>query len=202
MKIWLSKNSEISLREQLTRQIMLAIVSGDLKPDDKLPSIREISLRHKIHANTASAAYRWLEKEGWVSLRIGSGVYVGEIPRVKIDETSRRQDVLLPYAGRACEDERALSAAHCKCKGIAARPRKFAKRLRNSLHTALNGQIEQHHSVPKIVGRRVLNASRRLQPNDAHQHYTAHLRKETYILQRSPNYYSFRSGEFLPCGSF
>lgn len=89
MKIWLSKTGEISLREQLTRQIILAIVSGDLKPDDKLPSIREIALRHKIHANTASAAYRWLEQNGWVSLRVGSGVYVREIPRVQIDETAK-----------------------------------------------------------------------------------------------------------------
>ncbi len=89
MKIWLSKNSEISLRDQLTRQIILAIVSGDLKANDKLPSIRELALRHKIHANTASAAYRWLEKENWVSLRVGSGVYVREVPRVQIDKTTK-----------------------------------------------------------------------------------------------------------------
>ncbi len=89
MKIWLSKNSEISLREQLTRQIILAIVSGDLKANDKLPSIREIALRHKIHANTASAAYRWLEQNGWVSLRVGSGVYVREVSRIQIDETAK-----------------------------------------------------------------------------------------------------------------
>lgn len=89
MKLWLSKNSEISLREQLTRQIMLAIVSGDLKAGDKLPSVREIALRLKIHPNTASAAYQWLEENGWVESRVGSGVYARKVTELKISETAK-----------------------------------------------------------------------------------------------------------------
>ena len=89
MKLWLSKNSEISLREQLTRQIMLAVVSGDLQAGDKLPSVREIALRLKIHPNTASAAYRWLEENGWVESRVGSGVYARKVTELKINETTR-----------------------------------------------------------------------------------------------------------------
>jgi DNA-binding transcriptional regulator YhcF (GntR family) len=89
MKLWLSKNSEISLREQLTRQIMLAIVSGDLQAGDKLPSVREIALRLKIHPNTASAAYRWLEENGWVESRVGSGVYARKVTQLKISETEK-----------------------------------------------------------------------------------------------------------------
>lgn len=89
MKFWLSKNSEISLREQLTRQVMLAIVSGDLKAGDKLPSVREIALRLKIHPNTASAAYRWLEENGWVESRVGSGVYARKVTELKINETAK-----------------------------------------------------------------------------------------------------------------
>src|SRR5215213_1027054 len=89
MKLWLSKNSEISLREQLTRQIMLAIVSGDLQAGDRLPSVREIALRLKIHPNTASAAYRWLEENGWVESRVGSGVYARKVTELKINETAR-----------------------------------------------------------------------------------------------------------------
>jgi DNA-binding transcriptional regulator YhcF (GntR family) len=90
MKFWLSKNSEISLREQLTRQVMLAIVSGDLQAGDKLPSVREIALRLKIHPNTASAAYRWLEENGWVESRVGSGVYARKVTELQINETARK----------------------------------------------------------------------------------------------------------------
>jgi DNA-binding transcriptional regulator YhcF (GntR family) len=78
MKLWLSKNSEVPLREQLTAQIVIGIVSHDLKPGQRLPSTRELARRFKIHANTVSAAYRDLEERGWLESRKGSGVYVRE----------------------------------------------------------------------------------------------------------------------------
>lgn len=76
MRLWVSKNSEVPPREQLVTQLMLAIASQELKPGEKLPSTRELARRFKIHANTASAAYRELASRGWVENRRGSGVYV------------------------------------------------------------------------------------------------------------------------------
>ncbi|MEK6287757.1 MAG: GntR family transcriptional regulator [Acidobacteriota bacterium] len=78
MRIWLSKNSEVPLREQLATQILLGIVSDDLKPGQKLPSTRELARRYDIHSNTVSAAFQDLERRGWVEFRKGSGVYVRE----------------------------------------------------------------------------------------------------------------------------
>src|SRR5947199_2468149 len=76
MRLWLSKNSDVPLREQLVRQIMLGVVSDDLKPGQRLPSTRELARRFRIHSNTVSAAYRDLERAGWLEVRRGSGVYV------------------------------------------------------------------------------------------------------------------------------
>ncbi|MCA1592510.1 MAG: GntR family transcriptional regulator [Acidobacteria bacterium] len=76
MRLWLSKNSEVPLREQLVRQVMLGIISDDLKPGQRLPSTRELARRFSIHSNTVSAAYRDLERRGWLEFRKGSGVYV------------------------------------------------------------------------------------------------------------------------------
>ncbi|HEX5080471.1 MAG TPA: GntR family transcriptional regulator [Blastocatellia bacterium] len=76
MQIWLSKGSDVPLREQLIAQVKLAILSQDLKPGQKLPSTREIARRFKIHSNTVSAAYRELSESGWVDMRAGSGIYV------------------------------------------------------------------------------------------------------------------------------
>ena len=76
MRLWLSKNSAAPLREQLTTQIMLGVVSNDLKPGERLPSTRELARRYRIHPNTVSAAYRELERRGWLESRKGSGVYV------------------------------------------------------------------------------------------------------------------------------
>jgi len=76
MRLWISRNSEVPIREQLVTQIVLGIVSNDLKIAERLPSTRELARRYDIHANTVSSAYRELARRGWVEFRKGSGVYV------------------------------------------------------------------------------------------------------------------------------
>jgi DNA-binding transcriptional regulator YhcF (GntR family) len=76
MRLWLNRTGEVSLREQLITQVVLGILCHELAPGQRLPSTRELSRRFGIHANTASAAYRELEEQGWVELRHGSGVFV------------------------------------------------------------------------------------------------------------------------------
>ena len=79
MRLWLSKSSEVPLREQLVRQIKLGIASGDLPAGKRLPSTRELARRFQIHSNTVSAGYRELASRGWVEFRKGSGVYVSAL---------------------------------------------------------------------------------------------------------------------------
>jgi DNA-binding transcriptional regulator YhcF (GntR family) len=80
MRLWLNRTSEISLREQLSTQVILGILCGEIRPGERLPSTRELARRFGIHANTASATYRRLEDEGWVELRHGSGIYARKSP--------------------------------------------------------------------------------------------------------------------------
>ena len=75
-RLWLNRTGDVSLREQLITQVVLGILSRELAPGQRLPSTRDLSRRFGIHANTASAAYRQLESEGWVETRHGSGVFV------------------------------------------------------------------------------------------------------------------------------
>lgn len=76
MRFWITKNSEIPVREQLTRQVLLGILSEELPSGHKLPSVRAVAQRHRIHSNTVSAAYHDLLEQGWLELRRGSGLYV------------------------------------------------------------------------------------------------------------------------------
>ena len=76
MRLWFAPASEIPIYRQLVTQVALAILSGDLKPGDRLPSTRELARRFSIHPNTVSAGYRQLAREGWVEYRHGSGVYI------------------------------------------------------------------------------------------------------------------------------
>lgn len=76
MRLWFSPASEVPIYRQLATQVQLAILSGDLKPGERLPSTRELARRFSIHPNTVSAGYRQLVRDGWVEYRHGSGVYI------------------------------------------------------------------------------------------------------------------------------
>jgi len=76
MRLWISRNSEVPIHEQLVTQIILGIVSKDLKVRQRLPSTRDLARRYQIHPNTVSAAYRELARRNWVDMKKGSGVYV------------------------------------------------------------------------------------------------------------------------------
>lgn len=81
MQLWLSRHSDTTIREQLSTQVVLAILSGELAPGQRLPSTRELARRFRLHANTVSAAYRQLERDDWLEFRKGSGVYVRKVQR-------------------------------------------------------------------------------------------------------------------------
>ncbi len=79
IRLWLSRSKSISVREQLGAQLLFGILSRRIVPGEKLPSVRELARRLKVHPNTVSAAYRDLAARGWVSQRRGSGVFVRDL---------------------------------------------------------------------------------------------------------------------------
>lgn len=85
-RIWISRHSSISIREQLTAQVLFGIISRRFSPSERLPSVRDLARRLKIHPNTVSAAYRSLAERGWVKRKAGSGVFVCDTEgREKLD---------------------------------------------------------------------------------------------------------------------
>lgn len=81
MRLWLNRSADVPLREQLITQVVLAILTREVLPGQRLPSTRELARRFGIHPNTASAAYRQLEQGGWLETRRGSGVFVSNARR-------------------------------------------------------------------------------------------------------------------------
>ena len=49
---------------------------GHLRPDDPLPSVRQLAVELRVNPNTVSQAYRELERHGVVQVRRGQGTYV------------------------------------------------------------------------------------------------------------------------------
>ena len=79
MFIALSTDNPDPMYLQVTDQIRDAIAVGDLKPDEQLPSIRELALALEVSVITIKRAYRDLETEGLIRSRRGMGSFVTEI---------------------------------------------------------------------------------------------------------------------------
>lgn len=78
-RIWISRHSAIPVREQLAAQLLFGILTRRLEPAERLPSVRDLARRVKVHPNTVSAAYRDLAARGWVKGKPGSGVFVCDV---------------------------------------------------------------------------------------------------------------------------
>jgi GntR family transcriptional regulator len=65
--------------KQVTDQIKNAIASGEVQPEERLPSIREMSKELNISAITIKRAYADLESEGYIFTRPGMGSFVANI---------------------------------------------------------------------------------------------------------------------------
>lgn len=76
MELHLRPETEVTLRQQIVTQVVLAIASGELEQGQRLPSTRALARRHKIHPNTVSAAYQQLVREGWLLQHRGAQVLV------------------------------------------------------------------------------------------------------------------------------
>ena len=70
--------------KQVTDQIKNAIASGILKPEEKLPSIREMTRELEISEITIKRAYADLEHEDYIFTRSGLGSFVAEVSKEKM----------------------------------------------------------------------------------------------------------------------
>jgi DNA-binding transcriptional regulator YhcF (GntR family) len=104
MQLWFARGSEVTIREQLVTQVILGILSDDLRPGQRLPSTRELARRFRLHPNTVSAGYRQLERERWVEFRHGSGVYVRERKPEVAPSSALALDQLIARLFRSARD--------------------------------------------------------------------------------------------------
>jgi DNA-binding transcriptional regulator YhcF (GntR family) len=76
MDIVLNRSGGVAVRDQIMAQLELKILAGEFTHGQRLPSVRSLARRLKVHHNTVSAAYQDLEAAGHVELKKGAGVFV------------------------------------------------------------------------------------------------------------------------------
>jgi DNA-binding transcriptional regulator YhcF (GntR family) len=83
LNIRISKESDVTIHDQLVAEITFLIATGELKPGETLPSVRTMARRLKTHHNTVSQAYQDLAASDMLLRRRGSCMVVrtpGEVP--------------------------------------------------------------------------------------------------------------------------
>lgn len=76
MEFQFENNSPIYL--QLIQKIKMAIASGEFKPGEKLPPVRELAMESKINPNTVQRALFQLEDEHLIFTQRTNGKYITE----------------------------------------------------------------------------------------------------------------------------
>ncbi len=76
MNIVISNGSSDPIYTQIENRIKAAIISGELKEGDALPSMRALAKELHISIITTKRAYEELEKGGFIQTVAGKGCYV------------------------------------------------------------------------------------------------------------------------------
>ncbi|MCI5584620.1 MAG: GntR family transcriptional regulator [Lachnospiraceae bacterium] len=90
MRVLISTTSTLPVYEQIVNQIRDAVVAGEVKEGEGLPSIRVLAKNLEVSVITTKRAYEELEKEGVIASVPGKGFYVCKQNNDILKEKQRR----------------------------------------------------------------------------------------------------------------
>ncbi|MGI9951871.1 GntR family transcriptional regulator [Moorellaceae bacterium AZ2] len=80
------------LHEQIKEQVKKLIITGVLRPDERIPSVRELAQMLTVNPNTIQKAYKELEAEGYIYSIRSKGSFVAHRDRTALH--LRREELL------------------------------------------------------------------------------------------------------------
>ena len=80
LPITLDHRSGIPIYVQIVDQVRQRVSTGELRPGDQLPTVRQLATELRVNFNTVARAYRMLDEAGLISTQQGRGTYIWEGP--------------------------------------------------------------------------------------------------------------------------
>lgn len=111
MNIIISNSGETPIYDQIARQIKNAIIAGEFRPGEALPSLRFLAKELRVSIISTKRAYEELEREGYITSVPGKGSFVAQINQELLREEQFRK--VESYLGRAVETAR-LAGITCE----------------------------------------------------------------------------------------
>ncbi len=102
----INPSAAVPIYRQIIEQVRRMIASGQFKPGDELPSVRNVAAKHAVNPMTVSKAYSLLEAEGLVSRQRGQGMVIAE--RQPVSNLQDRLELLRPSLQSAALHARQL----------------------------------------------------------------------------------------------
>lgn len=93
MKITVDLTEHVPIYIQLMNQVKHMIATGELKPGDQLPTVRQLAADLRINFNTVARAYRLLDEESIISTQHGRGTFILEPASEEKYRRLRRKDL-------------------------------------------------------------------------------------------------------------
>ena len=108
MEIVVSNKASRPLYEQIAVQIKSAIMSGELKAGEAIPSVRALAKSLHISILTVQKAYAMLQEDGFIETTAGKGCYV----------SAQNQDFYLEEQHKKIEEKFSESIEIARASGI------------------------------------------------------------------------------------
>lgn len=83
--------SGVPIYLQIVDQIRTQVLHGDLKPDDQLPTVRQMAADLRVNFNTIARAYRLLDEAGLISTQQGRGTFILQVPPADRNERIQKE---------------------------------------------------------------------------------------------------------------
>ena len=108
LEIIVSNKASRPLYEQISTQIKAAIMSGELKTGEAIPSVRSLAKSLHISILTVQKAYSTLQEDGFIETTAGKGCYV----------SAQNQDFYLEEQQKKIEEKFAEAVEIARSSGI------------------------------------------------------------------------------------
>ena len=108
MEIIVSNKASRPLYEQISTQMKSAIMSGELKAGEAIPSVRSLAKSLHISILTVQKAYSTLQEDGFIETTAGKGCYV----------SAQNQDFYLEEQQKKIEERLSEAIEIARANGI------------------------------------------------------------------------------------
>ncbi len=94
LNIQVDLRSDLPIYIQIVEQIRHLVASGQLKPGDQLPTVRQLAAELRINFNTVARSYRILDEAELISTQQGRGTYIWDQPAPETSQRLRLESLL------------------------------------------------------------------------------------------------------------